>query len=475
MKHNERDLHTKDTYGSPDDTIVAIATARGTGAIGIIRISGPHSKKIISAIFKPITNPRFTPQPRVMTLGHIVDSDSGCFIDQVMISFFASPNSYTGENVFEIFCHGGILVTREILSLVIKQGARLAHPGEFTCRAFFNGKMNLTQAESVLDIVNAHNRAFLEAAVKQLAGTLGESLKKQRDRLVALLAGIEVAIEYPEEQIDRISASSIKKTVDDVITELNRIIEKSDSVRLSNEGIKVAIIGKPNVGKSSLMNRLLGHDRVIVSDVPGTTRDLVGDWISSGGIDFLIMDTAGITKTDDKIESEAINRTFSFLNSTDIVLALFDGSSFWTVDDDNVASIAKNNKSFDLIPVITKSDLDINYDTNKHLNILFDTSIVSTSAKTGSGITALFDRLVEIGLSKNPDTSDAFILHSRNRDLLRETVNSLEECLKNLETVPIDILSIDIRDAVDALGKITGEQTTEDILASIFNNFCVGK
>ena len=409
-----------------------------------------------------------------MTLGFISDPKDGRRVDQATIVFYPAPNSYTGEDVIEIFCHGGLLVTREILDLLSAAGASPAQPGEFTCRAFLNGKLDLAQAESVLCVVNARNRNYLDAAVRQLDGSLSSPVKSLRRKLIDLLANIEVAIEFSDDHSSQFSREDMQAIILGAIDGLNNIINSADSVRLSNDSLKVAIIGKPNVGKSSLMNRLLGKDRVIVSDIPGTTRDLVGDYIAIGGFDFLLMDTAGITVSENTIEAEGVRRTHTFLKSADIVLALFDGSCSWSSDDDSVLEAIETASSF-CLPIVTKYDLQRCLDISLLSARFASSQPTFVSSLTGEGLKSLYDRLNEFADSRSRFSPDSIILNLRHRSLLDAALSSLSHCIKNVFSVPDDILAIDIKEAADSLGKITGETTSEDVISSIFENFCVGK
>jgi tRNA modification GTPase len=474
MNNFDKSSDTISDFGSPENTIVAIASPRASGAIGIIRVSGPNTVQITASIFVSSNkNTLFPPKPRMASLGYISNPADNHRVDQVELVFYPSPNSYTGEDVIEIFCHGGLLVTREILDLFISSGAVPAQPGEFTSRAFLNGKMDLTQAESVLDVINARNRNFLDAAVRQLEGSFGSAVRKTRRTLIELLAKIEVAIEYSDEHSSQISRQEIDDLINYVIRDLKRIIDSADSVRLSNECLKIAIIGKPNVGKSSLMNCILGTDRVIVSDIPGTTRDLVGDYISLGGFDFLLMDTAGITISENVIEAEGIRKTRSFLQSADIILALFDSSCPWSNDDDEVINAIKNITT--VIPVMTKYDLPRFLVMPCLTNSFSGISPVATSSRTGVGIPDLLDRLKKLTDSRSAYSPDSIIINARHRQLLEAAMQSLSSVLNSVFSVPDDILAIDIKETSDFLGKITGESTTDDVLESIFSNFCVGK
>jgi len=461
-------------FGDPDDTIAAVATPRGSGAVGIVRISGPDAVSVVAKLFSPASpSSPYPPPPRFLSLGFISDPASGSVIDQVLVTFFPAPNSYTGDDTMEIYCHGGSLVTREILSASISAGARPALNGEFTCRAFLNGKLDLTQAESVNDIISSRNRHFLFSAVKQLSGSFGRKIKILRSRLVDALASIEVVLEYPEDNIDDPDKTMFLSVLTDVILELRNIIDSSLSARLSNEPLNVVLIGKPNVGKSSLLNRLLDRDRAIVSDIPGTTRDVVSDFVSMHGIDFLICDTAGITKSKDVIESKGINKTIEVSQRADAVIAVFDGSSDFNDNDAETISIA-SIAPFS-IAVINKSDLAQSLNTDPINTVFPKDRIISVSAKTGDGIPAVYEALLAHSEELFSFSADAPIINERNKISLLQSISSLEDCISNVNSAPDDILCVDLRAAIDQLGLITGENATNDILASVFANFCVGK
>jgi len=461
-------------FGSIESTIAAIATPRASGAIAVIRLSGSDAVQITRNLFKPAgKNVSFPTNPRQMTLGFIHNPDLNRILDQVNIAFFPAPNSYTGEDMIEIFCHGGLLVSKEILDLLLSNGASLAQPGEFTLRAYLHGKLDLIQAESILDIVNARNRTFLDSAVSQLCGSLSRSIDSARNSLIDILAQIEVAIEYPDDLTPQLSRDILKNNINDILSILNNIISNSESSLFSNDAPKIVIVGKPNSGKSSLMNRLLGYDRAIVSNIPGTTRDFIGDSFSTSGLDFLVLDTAGITSSSDIIESEGIRRTFDLIKHADITIALFDGSAEWSSDDDFVVDSLKDSSL--LIPVVTKSDLQRALDLSIISSRFPHHAPIFCSSLTGEGISPLQNAIASYAESMFLFSSDAIILNTRHKKLIKSAVLSLSNCISNLDSVPDDILTIDIKDAADSLGKIIGKQTSEDVLVSIFSNFCVGK
>ncbi len=474
MNYFDTSSRLSDHFGSTESTIAAIATPRAASAIAVIRLSGSDAVQIMRKLFKPTgKNISFPTKPREMTLGFIHNPDLNRNLDQVNMAFFPAPNSYTGEDMIEIYCHGGILVSKEILDLLLSHGASLAQPGEFTLRAYLFGKLDLTQAESVLDIINARNRTFLDSAVRQLGGALSSPIASARNRLIDILAQIEVAIEYPDDNTPQLSKELLYNNIQDILSFLNNLVSMANSDRVSNEAVKVVIVGKPNAGKSSLLNRFLGYDRAIVSNIPGTTRDFIGDSFSSCGLDFYVLDTAGITTSSDIIESEGILRTINLIKHADVTVALFDGSAQWSSDDNYVIDSVKNAEL--LISVVTKCDLQRRLELSFIKSHFPNQSPIFCSSLTGEGISALKDTIVSLAESFYSLSPDSIIINTRHKMLLDSSILSLSNCLANLNSVPDDILSIDINNAADSLGKIIGKQTSEDVLISIFNNFCVGK
>jgi len=461
-------------FGAPGDVIAAVATPPGTGAIGIIRISGAGARACVERIIKFSGMQEGSgPEPRKMTLAAVVDPEDEKTVDRVLFCHYPAPYSYTGEDMVEIFCHGGPMVTREILHLALCHGARGALPGEFTQRAYLNGKMDLTRAESVLDIIQARNRRFLDDAVRRLEGSLCSQVRRYREKLVELLAAIEVVIEYPEEDSPQVSPQVISETARSVLDGLQRLIDAADSSRISNEGVRVAVIGKPNAGKSSIVNRILGYDRVIVSDVPGTTRDLVSEWFAAGGIDFCVMDTAGITDTGDPVEREGVRRSLEHAGLAGLVIAVFDSSREWTGEDERVLAVAE--EAGGAILVVNKIDLQPVMDRAHIADKQGGPAPLEMSALTGEGLEDLLKAMRDHGEDFSGSDAGGIFLNLRQKSLLSEAVGHLGECVANAGRVADDIVTIDLREAVDCLGEITGESTTEDILSSIFSNFCVGK
>lgn len=469
-------IHTNDTpvYGVPDDTIAAISSAHGNAAISVIRISGADSLPLIKSISRPKNDSKCYFKNRHATLTSIYDTSTHTFLDQAIVIFYRGPESYTGEDMVEVFCHGGSLITKEILSLMVKHGARIAFPGEFTYRSFCNNKMDLTQAESVQNIINARNRSFLHVSTRQLEGALGRNIFKLREKLVKLLASIEVVIEYPEEDTPQISKSFIKQTVNDAVNDLELMIQNADSSDCLNESVKITIIGKPNAGKSSIMNRLLKKERVIVNDTPGTTRDTISDLILHEEYEFLITDTAGITETSDQIESEGIQRSIQSTIDVDMIFVVFDVSTDLDKNDEKVIELVRDNEN--VIYVLNKDDLnskiscdDIKMRTSSDIKCLY------VSAMFGTGFDTLIESMIRIAENCRLSGSDYYIISNRSRKCLGKALNHLQDCLSNADNVPDDILSIDIRSAADSLAEITGQITTDDILSEIFSSFCVGK
>lgn len=460
-------------FGEPGDTIAAVASPPGNGAISVIRISGNESFAIVNKIFRAAGDRSGSnPEHGKMTLGNIISQETGHVVDQVMAVFFYEPASYTGENSVEIFCHGGRLVTKEVLSQALHAGARPALRGEFTQRAHLNGKMDLTQAEAVLDVINSKNKNFLGASINKLSGALGSPLKNIRSSLIELLASIEVAIDYPEDDAPQVPEGVIKDALRNAQLKLQQIISSCDSVRINNEGPRIAVAGRPNAGKSSTVNMILNDTRTIVSDTPGTTRDLVGDWTSLDGIDFYIMDTAGITNADNPVELEGIRRAKEYIENADVVIAVFDASQPWSEMDVRVAEILRSCKR--VVPVINKTDLEQKI-SEKKVSDAVDGEILSISAKTGVGKAALMERISREIAAQDCVDENLFCLGERQKNLLNTALFAIEQGLESAGTMPDDVIASDIREAAEAIGKITGDSVTEELLNTIFQNFCVGK
>ena len=437
------------------DTIAAIATPPGEGAIAMVRISGPDAAPILARIFKSSVK---TPAPRQATFGKIHDGDE--VLDQVLVTTFQAPASFTGEDMAEITCHGGILLASRILETVLRSGARAADAGEFSQRAFFNGKIDLTRAEAIMDIIRARTAPALRAAALQLEGRLGKEIMALRDTVLEVVAHIEAWIDFPEEGIDPATGRHLLAKINAALERTQRLLSTADEGRVLREGIRVAIVGLPNAGKSSLLNRLLGMDRAIVSEVPGTTRDTIEESACLRGILFRLTDTAGLRETNDPVEREGVARSGRAMESADLVLHIFDASATTPPAPLNDREILVANKC-DLLPT----------ESLKH------TGAIAVSSLTGEGFDALLDAMTNANGSKHAVTGDSLAaINARHKALLESAATSLRAAAELVQTsAPPELAAVELRSALDALGRIVGATDTEDILGEIFSRFCIGK
>ena len=447
-----------------EDTIAAIATSLGVGAISIIRVSGPEAIKIVNNIFKgkDLTKQ----QTHTITYGHIIENEK--IIDEVLISIMKSPKSFTTEDTVEINCHGGISTTNKVLELLLNNGCRLAEPGEFTKRAFLNGRIDLIEAEGVMDLINSKTEKARNLAINQLSGTSSELIKKLRKEIVEILANIEVNIDYPEyDDIAVLSTQIIKPQITNIIIELKEIIDHSENTKIIKDGIDVLILGRPNVGKSSLLNRLLEEDKAIVTDIEGTTRDIVEGKINLDGIILNIIDTAGIRQTEDVVEKIGVEKSLSLIDKADLVLFLLNNNEDITSEDKNIINQLKNKNH---IIVINKCDLTKKLDLN-------DNDCVYISAKENIGIDNLKNKIKELYNLEKIETEDlSYLSSARSISLLKQAMQSLKNADKGIDdNYPIDMVEIDIKDSWNILGEIIGETYEEELIDQLFSQFCLGK
>lgn len=442
------------------DTIAAISTAVGEGAISLVRVSGPGALRVADKIFHGGRMPSdFVPQ--MQHFGEIRDGDK--LIDRVMLSVHRAPASYTGEHLVEISCHGGILVTARVLELCLRAGARQAGPGEFTERAFLNGKMDLTQAEAVIDLIRAKTDLALRSATEQLEGRLGQQINAVRDGLVSVLANIEAAVDFPEEGISPDNSGGVDARLTSLIEQMSNLIRTADQGRILREGVRVVIYGATNAGKSSLLNRLLGHERVIVSDTHGTTRDTIEETLNLRGYPLRLIDTAGMRSAADEIEREGIARTRRSLQQADLRLQVVDRSEPKPPDFD-----AGLDSANDLL-VLNKSDLAQHHHWN-------GVQGVHISCLTGLGLTTLEDQILARLSAGTLQPDNPLVINVRHRDCLRRAVEACQRARGALQehTAP-EYVALDIKDAVQAVGEIIGAVGVEQVLDSVFAQFCIGK
>jgi tRNA modification GTPase len=475
---------------SLDDTIAAISTAVGEGAIAVLRVSGPEAVSLVARIFRGSTAPEKM-ESRRSYFGEIYDVTG--MIDQVLLTIFRRPQSYTGEDLVEISCHGGILVTRKILSLLLNAGARSAEPGEFTQRAFLNGKMDLTQAEAVMDLIRAQTELALRAANEQLAGHLGRELTKIQDQLLTTLAHIEAYIDFPDEGISPETGKMLFDRLDESSGSLVRLVATADQGRILRHGLRTVIYGEPNVGKSSLLNLLLGYDRAIVSETPGTTRDTIEETINVRGIPVRLIDTAGKRSSEDSIEREGIRRTELQLAQADLVLQVVDASlprrnerertttsglsnEAAGVSDDSAKLESERERSIlsgehnNRILVLNKVDLGIHEDWASTKGVRF-------SCRTRDGEEALNQAIWDSVMTGGFRGQDFRIAISvRHQACLQKAITELEAAKRGLANNGLpELISIELRGALDAIGDVIGRHDTEDLLGRIFSEFCIGK
>lgn len=450
-----------------NDTIAAISTAMGVGAISIIRVSGKDSIKIVNEIF---TGKDLNEVPtHTIHYGHIVDEKIP--IDEVLITVMKSPKTYTKEDIVEINCHGGINTTNKILETVLNHGARLAEPGEFTKRAFLNGRLDLSQSEAVMDVINSKSNDDRILALKSLEGQTTKKIKKFRAELNDLISHIEVNIDFPEyNDIEVMTKNKIEKKLKNQITELKKIIEQSEDRQIIKAGIKTLIVGRPNVGKSSILNNLLEYDKAIVTNIEGTTRDIVEGNILLKGIPLNIIDTAGIRKTSDVIEQIGVKKSLSLINEADLVLVVLNGNEEITSEDFEILDKTKDKTS---IVVINKSDLP--QKINKDL--LTNRIVVESTTTNEFGLENLKSKIIKMfNLDQISTLDQTYLNNARQLSLAKKALSSLEEAEKSsINNVPVDLIQIDLMDAFTKLGEIIGITYSEEVINNLFKNFCVGK
>lgn len=451
-------------------TIVAISTAPGNSGIGIVRLSGKDSLNIVNKIFRPAKsgeNKGYT-----IKYGKIVDSKNEV-IDEVLVSFFISPKSYTGENMCEINSHGNNVILKRILDLCIENGAVLAEAGEFTKRAFLNGRIDLLQAEAVIDIINSKSELERKAAIKGLEGELSKELKKIKAKILDILTDVEASIDYPEYDIEERSGIQISKESEKIVQELAKLESSFEMGKILKDGVSVAIVGKPNAGKSSLLNKILKEERAIVTDIEGTTRDTIEEFVNIKGIIFKIIDTAGIRKADNEIEKIGIDKSRKALREADLILAIFDISKEFSEEDIEILNSLKGRNS---IILLNKKDLNISK-LNKEQLQEYSNNILEVSIKENEGIDEIYDKMVEIfNVGKIDTDNTAIITNIRHKQAIKNAKDSIKQAVEVIESLmPIDITAIYFKQGIEEINKITGENVTEDIINEIFSKFCLGK
>lgn len=451
-------------------TIAAISTPAGTGGISIVRMTGDKTLAIINEIFRPINKRPIDPDKdnRYLRYGHIFGND-GEIVDEVMVAFMKAPATYTREDVCEINCHGSFVAVREILNLLLDKGADLAEPGEFTKRAFLNGRIDLSQAEAVLDIINSTNKLSASQGISQLQGSLTKKIREIRTDLKEGLARLEYSINFTEDGED-LPVSDITAYIKKAQAKIDELASTSNKGKLVKDGINTTIIGKPNVGKSSLLNVLLDENRAIVTDIPGTTRDLITEYISLGDFTLKINDTAGIRDTDDLVERIGVDKSIELVDQSDLILAIFDMSRDFDEEDEKILDLIKGKNA---IIILNKADLDGKFNEN-----LFkvDLPIIKTSMVDQMGIRTLEDTIRDIFDTKEINRESVLITNTRHERLLKSARDKIRESLSDMEAgIPIDACEVDLSSAYEDLGLIIGESVSGEIMDKVFKEFCVGK
>ena len=453
------------------ETIAAISTAPGLGGIGIIRITGDRAFNVLLKIFKSKKVKKIEDiVPNTIIYGKIYEENR--MIDEVLVSFFKSPNSYTKEDLVEINTHGGSIVMKEILNLVLKKGAMLAEPGEFTKRAFLNGRIDLTQVESIATILNAKSEEELRISGELLQGKLYNKVVNIKERLMDILMHLEVNIDYPEYDTDEKETEEIVSTITDILKDLKRFEATFDVGSKIKDGIKVSIIGRPNAGKSSLLNNLLNKERAIVTEIEGTTRDSIEEDLNINGINIKIIDTAGIRETDEKVEKIGIERAITIAEKSDLIIAIFDISKPFNENDMKILDIISKKESlillnkYDLV-----KDIDLPEEIKNTGKKYIYTSMLEKKG-TEDVIEWITKKTESLKINKN---NDIIIIHERQKKVITDVIEMIEQILKDLEIIPIDMVSENIRDVINKINELTGENVKEEVLNEIFKNFCLGK
>ncbi len=452
------------------NTIVAISTAPGVGGIGIIRMSGENSFEILNKFFKPKNKSSEIEGYRIK-YGNIIDKN-GEIIDEVLVSYFKAPKSYTTENMCEINSHGGTVIINKILEICLENGAILAEPGEFTKKAFLNGRIDLVQAEAVADIINSKTDKEAKISVEQLDGGLSNYIKEIRKDILSIMADIEASIDYPEYDIEEISNKKILLFLDKIDKKLEKLENSFYNGKILREGLSTVILGRPNAGKSSLLNLILNEERAIITDIEGTTRDTIEEFISINGIPLKIIDTAGIRESNDEIEKIGVKKSIEKAEKSDIIICIFDVSRELNEEDYKILNLAKNKNS---IIILNKIDLEnkINYEKIKEIN----KPIIKMSVKNGEGLGDLYNKISEIfNFNEIANNGELIVSNNRHKFLIKNARKNIDICRRTIaENMPVDIISSGIKEILEDLGKITGESVTEDIINEIFSKFCLGK
>ena len=455
------------------ETIAAISTAYGLSGIGIIRISGDQAINIADKIFKSKNGKNLKSlDERKLNYGWIINPSNEEKVDEVLTVYMKKPYTYTKEDLVEINCHGGIVSLRKILDIILEENCRLADRGEFTKRAFLNGRLDLTQAESVMDIISSKTEKSMSLSIDQLQGRLSKQVMQIVDDLIELKAHLEVNIDFPEYDEEELTKEKIKEQAEIMKEKIEKLISTADTGKIFKEGINTLILGKPNVGKSSLMNFLLNENRSIVTEVPGTTRDTIEEFVNLAGLPLNIIDTAGIRYTDDLVEKIGVQKAIDKIDDSDLIIMILDASKELEKDDEIILENIKNKK---VIYLMNKTDLDTKIDLSNHVELEKET--IKISLLRDEGLEEIENKVKEEFLSGNIDTNkDLIVTNTRHKNLLKKADKSISELLEGIELgLSLECLEVDINDTINHLGEITGSTVSESVIEKIFANFCIGK
>lgn len=456
------------------DTIAAISTAVGEAGIGIVRMSGKSAINIGEKVFIGSDDKKIQEiQNKRLTYGHIID-ENGNIIDEVLIAFMKGPYTYTREDMVEIYCHGGIISVRKVLELLLRSGARISDRGEFTKRAFLNGRLDLSQAEAVIDIIRSKTDKSFEVSLDQLEGSLSKEIQGMRDILLSMVAHVEVSIDFPEEDVNELTYEALKEDAKTVENKIQELLSTANKGKILRDGINTVILGKPNVGKSSLLNAILKENRAIVTDIPGTTRDIIEEYVNIDGIPLKIVDTAGIRDTEDVVEKIGVDRARKSVEESDLIIAVFDVSRDFDEEDQEIISLLKDRKS---IVLLNKIDIENNH-KDKFLKELEGINhIIETSIIENIGVKTLEEDIKDLFYEGDLNIeADVVITNVRHKVQLEKAQKKIKSAIRDIEAdVPLDCIEIDLRNAWEDLGEISGDTIAEDILDKIFKDFCIGK
>lgn len=456
------------------DTIAAISTPPGEGGISIIRISGEEALQVISKIYRGKDLNKVA--SHTINYGHIMDPETKEDIDEVMVSVMLAPKTYTCEDVIEINCHGGIVATNTILQLVLSYGARMAEPGEFTKRAFLNGRIDLSQSEAVMDIIDAKTNRSMKAAEGQLDGNLSRLIRTLRQQILDVLANVEVNIDYPEyDDAEVVTSNLLMKNAKDIKEKIIKLLKTSKQGQVLRDGLATSIVGRPNVGKSSILNHLLHQDKAIVTDVPGTTRDVLEEYVNVRGVPLKLVDTAGIRKTEDKVEKIGVDRSRKAIQSSDLVLLVLNSSEALSDEDKKLIELTDDAKR---IVILNKTDLPQKIDIDEINQLIGKENVITTSAIKDDGTEPLEEMIAHLFFNEGIQSSqaDVMVTNARHVSLLHKAKESLNNVISGLnDGMPVDLVQMDMRDCWESLGEITGDSYNGELLDQLFSQFCLGK